>query len=161
MSVGTADLHKAIFTAWNASGLNAIFQALGGDTIILWDSEALPGQSYPYCILEEPTPSIKTRMSGSGSIGHHEKDIAQRFFIFASEVDDDVRSAKEIAAYLAEEVLKVFGGHPTVAPTAVLTLDHGNHVVTQYNADFGAKTSAKDYQWIIDYVFKVDVPVQG
>ena len=156
MSVGTADLQQAIVTVWNASNLNTLFEALGGQTPILQDQEVIPTQSYPYCVLNQPDLDTETRMSGS----RHVRNVSQSFSIYAKETTGDSRTPKEIAAYLVEEVMKAFGGHPTeTAPD--LTLDNGNHLITQYQNDVAIRLGDDQYQWNIDYVFKLDVPVMA
>ncbi len=159
MSVGTADLQKAIVTAWNASGLNPLFEALGGESPILQDQEAIPTQAYPYCVLNQPTVNTNMRMSNTTG-SRHIRDILQSFSVFAKVVTNDSRTPKELAAYLADEIMKIFGGHPTVAPTG-LTLDNGKHVITQYEDELGIRLGDDQYQWNIDYLFQVDVPVMA
>ena len=73
--------------------------------------------------------------------------------------EDDARTAKEIAAYLAEEIMKVFGGHPTVVPTGMVALDYGNHLITQYVSDDGVRTGDEEYSWLVSYLFRLDVYV--
>lgn len=165
MSVSTADLLKALNTAWDASSLDATFKALWGaefvatDYEVLHDSEATPGQPFPYCVLESSAPGTVARMSGGIDALREIRDIPLIFNIHASTVTGDSRTAKEIAATLAEEVMKVFGGHPTQAPSGVITLDNGNHLITEYQNDYGIRTGDEEYQWRIDYLFRLDVPV--
>ena len=97
MSIGTADLQKAIITVWNASGLNALFEALGGESPILQDQEAIPSQAYPYCVLNQPTISTDTRMSDDSG-NRHIRDVSQSFSVFTSIVSGDSRTPKELAA---------------------------------------------------------------
>lgn len=159
MSILTASLQKGLVAAWNASTLNSKFTALGGSTPVLFDTEGEPGRGYPYCILREASPSIVGRMSSNADSGKRLViEISQTLDVFAGIVTGDSRTAKQIAAYLAEEVMKVFGGHPSVARSAVISLDYGNHLNTQYTGDFGIPLSADEHQWRIDYNFLVDVP---
>ena len=160
MSVGTADLQKAVVTAWNASSLNALFIALGGQAPILQDQEAIPTQPYPYCVLNQPDLDTEAKMSSPVSSSRHIRNVIQSFSIYAKEVTGDSRTPKEIASYLAEEVMKVFGGHPTET-TPDLTLDNGNHLITQYQNDVAIRLGDDQYQWNIDYIFKLDVPVMA
>lgn len=66
-------------------------------------------------------------------------------------------SAKALACLLADEVLKVFGGHPEVVPT-VPTLDHGHCLISTYQSDNGIRTGEDEHQWVIEYNFTLDVP---
>lgn len=162
-AVATADLHKAIARVWAASTLNAQFQALRPTTDqnpVLCDGEAAPGQSLPYCVMEQEKGETVARMSGHSVLENHEyRDIPWEFRIYARSVDGDSRSSKQIAADLAAEVLKVFGGHPTVPPTGVITLDSGEHVRTQYQHDTASRIGDDEWMWTIRYEFEVDVPV--
>ena len=158
MSIGTADFQKATVTAWNASGLNELFIALGTTAPVLFDQEAPPKKSYPYCILDQPSIDVESRMTASSG-KYHIKSMSQNFRLFVGEVSGDTRTAKELAAYLAEEIMKVFGGHPTVSPTATISLDNGNHLITQYVNDFALRIGDGEYEWDLTYTFLLDVPV--
>ncbi len=164
MSVATADLHKALNTVWNASSLDATFKALWDASITdaefpaLHDQEAAPGQPFPYCVLDQSASSTVNRMSATGAFLREVRDVSWSLHVHARAVSGDSRTAKEIAAYLAEEIMKVFGGHPTVAPTA-LTLDNGNFLIAQYQNDFVIRTGDDEYRWTVEYVFRSDVPV--
>lgn len=160
--VATADLYKAIVAAWVASGLNATFKAMWdnpADTSfpVLNDQEATPRQPYPYCVMDQPSGRVTSRMSGGVGLQRNIRDVTMRFNIHT--LASGVMSAKEAAAYLAEEVMKVFGGHPTTPHTQTLTLDNGSWLITQYQNDFGVRTGDAEHQWVIEYIFRLDVPV--
>ena len=165
MSSGQADLHTAINTVWDASGLDAIFQALhnsdvtSSDWEILHDTQAAAGQPFPYCVYQLFTGSLTTQMS-SMNVGfvRHIHDIVGEFRIHAKKTSGDSRDAKQLAAYLMDEVKKIFGGHPTVSPSN-LVLANGNFLTTQYQSDLGVRTGESEYQWNITYRFRLDVPV--
>ena len=166
MSVNLADLYVAINAAWESSGLNALFLALrpagtiNSNFSVLCDQEASPGQPHPYCVIDQITNSnTKDRMTDGVEGLRETRDIPVRFNVYAKEVVGDIRSAKVIAAYLAEELMKVFGGHPTVSPTGTITLSNGNHLQTRYENDFGIRLDDDEYQWHVAYSFKLDVPV--
>lgn len=169
MSVATADLHKAINTAWDASGLDATFRALWtaaeiatGDFLTFHDQEAMPDQPFPYCVMNDTPVSGVSRMSGEGDDQLQEiRDIGVTFNVYAGLVDGDSRTAKEIAADLAEEIMKQFGGHPTDAAAQTLSLDNGNVLLVEYQSDYPVLASENIYQWIIEYVIRVDVPVMA
>lgn len=159
MSVGTADLSEAITTAWNASTLNTTFKALGGTDPVLEDQERTPKGPFPYCTMEAFSPSISSRMSADGSSKRHVIDVTVVFHVFARVVSGDDRTAKKIAADLAEEVMKVFGGHATISPTGTIALSNGNHLITQKLTDYGIRAGDDEYEWVINYLFRLDVPV--
>jgi len=157
VSIASADIQKAIVARWNASGLNDEFTGLGGSLPVLLEQEQEPGTTYPYCVMELPTTSVATRMSAS--TGKRQiRDVGQTLHVFAGVVDGDSRSAKQIAAYLAEELMKVYGGHPTDAPDG-LSLDNGNVLIVQYVTDYGTRIGDDEYQWTVEYNIRIDVPV--
>ena len=167
MSVASASVHKAVNTVWDASTLNASFLALrdasvvDADFPVLNDQEATPAQPFPYCVYEQSSSSTTDRMSGAGSTIREIRDVSWNFHIHAREVDGDARTAKEIAADLAEEVMKVFGGHPTVAATDLSpSLDNSGFLISEYQTDFGVRSGEDDeYRWDVQYILKVDVPL--
>ncbi len=164
MTVAAAsDLHKAVAALWVSTGLNASFNQyweVANRTVftVLNDGQAAPQQPTPYCVFEQSAGSTTARMSGVGTINQEIRDIPWKFRIHAQLIDGDLRTAKEIAADLAELVLKVFGGHPDTPPQD-LTLTNGNFLITQYQSDFGLRTDDDSHQWTIDYLFRLDVPV--
>ena len=162
--IGTAALHKAVSKVWDYSSLDGRFKDLWGSSVtasefpVLHDQEAGPGQPFPYCVFEQSVGSTIDRMSGGVSALREIRDIPWSFHIHAKRISADPRSAKEIAAELAEDVMKEFGGHPTVKAQD-LVIDIGNVLVNQYQGDYGVRTGEEEYQWIVNYVFKIDVPV--
>jgi len=162
--IAIADFCKAMNTAWDASTLDATFKALWSDPTdteypVLNDEEALGDQPWPYVVLDQMSQSTSSRMSAEGLANREIRDVLVRINIHAKAIDGDSRTAKGIAAYLAEEVMKVFGGHPTISPTAEITLDNGNFLITQFQNDFGIRTGPDEYQWVVTYLFRLDVPV--
>jgi len=162
MTVATADLHKAINTAWDASGLNALFQAYWTAAemarfVVLNDQEAAAGQPYPYCVVGQSSSVNISRMSGGVNTLRVVRDVTLRFDIYAGQ--ETGKTAKEVAAELGEELIKVFGGHPTVAATGAIILTNGKHLITQYQNDFGIRIDDNEYQWVVEYLFRIDVPV--
>lgn len=162
MSILSADLHKAIMTVWDAADLNAAHTQYwtGQDILnypVVHDMEATPGQPFPYTVFEQSPSLVVSRMSGH-TVGenHHIHDVPWNFRIHASSVG--ASTAKKIATSVAEEIMKVYGGHPTVYATP-LELDSCAHLITQYETDYGMRTGDDHYQWIIGYIFRLDVPV--
>ena len=164
MSVLSADFQTAIFSAWEASGLDATFKSLWGGSVVVADfpvlheTEASPGQPFPYCVVKFDLPNVGGRMYSGGDTKDMIIDVETEFNIFADEVVGDARSSKQIAASLAEEIMKVFGGHPTEGPSAI-SLTHGFHLITQYQNDYSARAEEDKHQWVVKYLFKLDVPV--
>ena len=162
--IGTADLNKAIATLWNSSSLDSLFTEYWrgvrdtDDFLVLNDAEAAPGSPLPYVVFTVSSPSVQTRMSGVARGKFHIRDTSLTFDIYAEQASNP-NSAKEIAAELAEEVMKVFGGHPTVEPQE-MELDNGHVLNVQYQQDYGERQGDTAYHWIIEYTIKVDVPVK-
>lgn len=163
MSVGQADLLKSINAVWDASTLNATFKAMWPAGVVatefpvLHDEEAGGEQPWPYCVFETQGGNVSQRMSKGVDDLWAIRDVAATFKIHAGEVSGDDRTAKQIAAHLAEEVMKVFGGHPTEASDE-MTLDNGDHLVTLYQNDFSMKEDDKLWMWTVSYVFRIDIP---
>jgi len=164
MSVGTADSWKAINRAWDASTLDDLFRAVKSPTanhLVLHDQEASPGQDYPYCVVNQFSPRTVNRMSGGPDKLREVRDSQVTFNVHAEEVSGDSRSAKQIAAYLAEEIMKVFGGHPTATATAAMTLDNGNVLICEYQTDYGVRINDDEINWVVSYRIQSDVPVMA
>ncbi len=164
MSVSQADIYEAVNTTWDESGLDDLFKSFWSDSIdsslypTLHDQEAAPGQPFPYCVVEIALSSTISRMSGDGDTKREIREMEATFSIYAGEVEDDARSAKEIAGALAEEVMKIYGGHPTEKPDT-LHLNYGQHVQTQYQTDYSSHMENDRYLWTIVEKIVVDVPV--
>ena len=166
MSIATADLIAAFSTAWDASTLDVLFKALRDSSVVeaqfpdvLHDQEAAPGQPFPYCVMDQTTTTTTDRMSGGVAALREIRDTSLTLHVHARAVNGDARTAKEIAAYLAEEIMKVFGGHPTVSPTGTLTLVNGEALIVQYVNDFGIRTGEDEYRWTVEFLIRADVPV--
>jgi hypothetical protein len=67
------------------------------------------------------------------------------------------KTGKLMAADLMEEVVKVFGGHPSVVPTRP-TLDNGAVLLVTYKTDFSMRDSDTEYTWHIRYLVRSDIP---
>jgi len=161
VSIGNADIQKTIQAAWIAGGLEAKFADLGGESPALNFDEGSPEHEQPYCVWNLAAPDTETRMSGSSSaaIKQEIRNCVLRFDVHTKPVDGDARGASQIAAYLIEEIMKVFGGHPTVVATADLTMDNGCMLDIGYMRDYCVKTGNNNYQWPLEYQVTVDVPV--
>jgi hypothetical protein len=163
VSIGNLDFEQAVNALWDGSDLSATFMVLWPSTAVsedfnaLVDQEASPKQPFPYCVYEVAAPNDVVRMFGGTGFIKKIKDTGLTFNIHAKIVDGDRRSAKEIAGTLAEEIKKVFGGHPTVAPQK-LSLVHGGHLLTQFVNDYGVRTGDEEYQWVVAYTIKTDIP---
>ena len=160
--------YKAIVEVWDERGLNTTFTDLWIDQDdvdvfpVLHDKEAQPGQPFPYCVFSQEKADTLARMTNGQD--HRKKweirNTPFEFHIYASTVDGDARSAKEIAADLAAEVMDVFGGGPD-DPPAEVSLDNGTHLQTQYQHDIGVRLGDNEHEWIVAYKFMTNVPVRS
>ena len=160
---GTADIHKAVATLWESSGLATTFQSYWSTAdrslhVSLNDGEASPKCPAPYCVFSGRKPNIASRMSPTtdSTANRQIHDHPWTFDIHAKQTS--LKSAKEMASDMAAEVLKVFGGHPTEEPTD-LTLDNGWVLNCQYQGDWGEREGDTNHKWTVEYNIRVDVPV--
>jgi len=161
MSVAGAAIHEAVATLWGSSGLNTLFQAYwaAADRSLytsLNDGEAAPKTPFPYTVFKARASNVKTRMSGEDASKQHINDQPWLFEVHAGPSGSS--SAKEVAATVAEEIIKVFGGHPTQSPQS-LTLDHGQVLIVQYQNDWGEREDDDVHKWMVEYNIRTDVPV--
>lgn len=162
MSVGTADVAKAVETLWESSELGDTFEGYWSESqreryVTLNEGEAAPGTPFPYAVYREEAIEVTGRMSSTtADRKRHIREVPWVFEIHAQQTA--VKGAKQLASELAEEVLKVFGGHPTRKPSS-LNLDTGNFLVAQYVTDHGERTGDDTHVWTVRYNLKLDVPV--
>lgn len=162
MTVSTLDLHKAIETVWDANDLDSTFKAYWDSSnitkdnyTVLNDGEGAPGQPLPYCIFEQMPGSTQVRMSRGKTSTYEIRDVPWQFRIHTRKTNN--QSSKKIAETILNAMLRIFGGHPTVAPQP-LTLDNGAVLYSQYQNDQGVRTGDEEHVWLLDYVFRLDVP---
>ena len=164
MSVGSADLHKAVRNVWVASGLDAEFkknwdEADRDEFDALNDQAGMAGQPFPYCIFEQEPSSVVSRDSGHSDTEKHEHRLIPWVFrVHAKQIATSSETAKETAARLIGFIMQKYGGHPEASPLDI-TLDNGSVLLAQYQSDIGIRTGDKEYQWNLNYLFLVDVPV--
>lgn len=163
MSVGQADLAKALATAWTSWGLDNLFKSYWSPADkttypSLHEGEATPGQPLPYCVYELDEGNVVTRMTGRTTVTQLQiRDVPCVFNVFAKEFGP--KSAKEVASELNEELMRLFGGHPTGQPNE-LTLEHGKVLLQQYQSDYSLREGDSEYRWVLNYIFRLDVPVR-
>ena len=161
-----SELHAAIMSAWNGSGLNARFKGYwpAADTAefpVMHDTEATPAQPFPFCVFEVQEGRSLSRMSSSGvAAGRMEQwEIPWELTIQARSFSNrTTKSAKQIASELADEVLMVFGGHATVIASE-LSITTGAVIQTQLQNNFGIREGSQEHSWHIKYKTLLDVPV--
>lgn len=159
MSGTAVDVHRAIAAAWEAQGLGAAFRSYWNPEqqsrfTTLNEMEAAPQTPFPYCVIEQATNTEITRMSGTGAHGKKAiKRIPFLFHIYTKAIGSD--SAKTLAAALAELVLGVYGGHPTVVPRELETTS-GCVLNCQLVNDYSVKEGDSEHRWVIEYAVTYD-----
>lgn len=160
----TAQLHRAITEAWDGSELDWLFKQRWAESdrasfSSLNDGEAAPGTPFPYCVMVQGGGTVINRMSGHSALErHYIQDVPWTFDVYAA--SNETESAKNVARTLAEQVLRVFGGHPDPASShRVLLFDTGRHVLTQYQRDYGMREAEDVHRWAVEYIFRIDMPV--
>lgn len=162
--IGSADLHKSVVAVWNTHGLEGEFKKLWdnqvtdrADFVALYDQEAPASQPFPYCVFEQDPGDTTVRMSGHNKNENHEiREIPWQFRVHAKALPGS--SAKQIAAGLAEHIIIRYGGDPNSKPKE-MTLDNGNVILAQYRTDYPIREGDEEFQWVVSYIFSVDVPV--
>lgn len=163
--MSTLDIDKAVIAVWNSQSLDSEFTTYwdsgeSSQSMPLHDTRATPGQPMPYCVFDIGASSTIGRSSSGATTINEIRQVPLRFSIHMRRKSGVSKSAKQVAGELADEVKKVFGGHPTVRPQA-LSLDNGKQLVTTYQFDHGMKSGEDEFIWLLSYLIKVDVPVQA
>lgn len=161
--IGSLDIHRALVELWDAQNLDVHFKTYWTTDqksrfFPLQDEEAAAGCPFPYCVFRTDLQSTESRSGSSDGTStlREYRRIPLSFTIH--EKDRGLVPAKNGAATLAEEIMKVFGGHPTVSP-GDLSLTHGGVLLCQYVSDYGNRTSESEHQWNVDYTLLSDIPV--
>jgi len=164
MSVGSADFHKAIVNVWEATNLEWEHKQLwteaerAEDSALLEQGQDRRGIPFPYTVAEGPAQRVVTRMSGATTTSkYHTRGQPWVFRVYAKESGS--KTAKQIAADIAEKIMMAYGGHPTEAPHE-LTLDNGSVHYMQYQTDYPVAEDDDIYQHVVSYEALLDVPVE-
>lgn len=163
MSVGSASICKAIAALWQNSGLHTQFTAYWAtsdktDFPSLNDAEAEGAHPFPYCVfeLDENVPTMRMA-GGTTTTKRVVREVGLMFHVHAKPVDP--HSAKEIAATLAEEIVKVFGGHPTVKNQIDgYSLDDGAILLSELVSDSSLRENIENWEWLLRYKIQTDSP---
>lgn len=168
--VGSADLHEGIITAWDSTNLEWEHKKLWAEAdrdqypALQPEGGVQPGTPMPYTVYSQDTPQNIARQSSlDETFKWYAIDTGWTFRTYAEQVPGDPRDAKTIASDIADDIMKAFGGHPTVAPDAAksIELTHGDIVIWRYEHDYGfGEEDGGTYQWIVSYIIKLDVPVR-
>lgn len=152
---GTWNLHEAIETHWNESGLAQRFQDEWSDADntthkSLWDGDVTGRPFGPYCAYEFGTPSLVHRDSGTSRTTDNETwDVPLQLRVHAQ--DKDGISAKTRAINLAKNVAEKFDKWtPRLRDTS------DRHVTTFRNPDFGTPEGEREYVWTLQYLIRID-----
>ena len=150
--------HKGLHSLWNSSGLDAFiknywiadpecFQSL-------CDTNAAPGQPFPYVVYEQLAGDIDSRMSQDINTNYMHRDVPLLFHIYAAGSSGNW-SSKGVGVLILDELTKVFGGHPTVSPQTV-ALDSGCVINFQFTRDYHLKEDDDVSHWVVEYMPKIE-----
>ncbi len=165
MTVASAQLHEAVVEAWSEEdSLDDAFNQYWSDDaksrfLVLNDTDnmAAPETTFPFAVFSIEAPDTTMRMSGVGTGKFILQDTGLTFKVNAK--GEGSLSAKEVAAALAERVLKRYGGHPTEKDGEDLTMDNGEILLTQFLRDYGVAIGDDEYMWTIEYNLRIEMPI--
>ena len=159
MSIGSADLHSGILTAWDTADLDSQHTQYWSAADIARYSpkyesgSVVPGTPFPRTVYEEGISSVIIRTS-SGS-GRTMREIPWIFRTYAE--NTATLSSKKVATDIAAAIMGVYGGHPTVTP-AQICLDVGGVVRTQYQFDRITAVDEDIHMVTVMYMILIDTP---
>lgn len=163
MSIGNADICKAIVSLWVLGSLDSVFNTYWSvanrtEFPVLNHQQAESSQPFPYCVFDVDKGHPIGRMSGSGNTNQELRDIPCKFVVHAKNVNGV--SAMTIASNLAAAIMAIFGGHPTIKAIADnYALNNGGILIFQFQGDFGIREDIENYAWSVDYTVKADIPI--
>ena len=150
MAAGASEVAKGIVTAWTLS-------------TTLRSGAPEPDDVLPYVVFQEAATIENSRSSeGTGDSGNTKRidlDVPIVFRCYAGQ--SATKNAKVIAEALAEDIKKIFGGHPQQAPASpILDMPNASHLQTRFLTETNARIDEGLHMWQLTYVFKVDMPVR-
>jgi hypothetical protein len=162
--IGTLDIHQAIVRLWNANELTNKFWAYwtnaekSGRHRVLNSEEARPKNPRPFCVFETTDLTTTERASPKTfeTAGREIRSLDLTFNIHAA--DKNGVAAKQIAGNLAEEIMKIFGGHPTVSPECIAPTNC-DLLRQRLEQDTSVRMGEQEYQHVLRYFIQVDCPV--
>jgi hypothetical protein len=164
MTVGALELHAAVVALWNNSELDwACKQYWETSKVARWPSlgESMLGPEcpFPYATFTIGDFEVISRTTGLAvGIKRAIRSAPLTFTIYAKQLPANARTAKTIAASILDQLLQVFGGHPTVRPQR-LECVHSHFLNCQYETDYGMTVEDDVYQHVVSYRLMVDSPI--
>jgi hypothetical protein len=157
---GSWNIDRAVQSRWTEKGLDAKFRAFWRDPSetkwpVLGTGEARPQAQMPYCVFEKTVP-LKTAEStatpGEGGYAIEYWTIPISFRIHAARRSTPARSAKDIAAAMAKEVVLAFEDD-----AGVLDIDDGDcHLETVVGPDFDTREDDDVHVWVVQFEVHVE-----
>lgn len=159
-------LTQALIDCWNQASVDSRFTDFWPSAknsalySVLSDTEASPGQPFPYVVFEQGTTLVETRTSSNTTSKFNRIQRTSVTFTVHTNASTSLggKSAKERAADLAEVVMYVYGDTPTV-DQRILDFEVGAHILTQYQNDFPVRTGDEEFSWVVNYDFVYNIPV--
>ena len=162
-AVASAQLHKAVADVWaEEPSLDDVFTRFWTEDEVTYneplnDGDAGTEPPFPYCVFTQQPPDTAVRMSGSGTGKFLVQDVPWTFKVYAQ--NEGSQTAKEVAADVAERILKRFGGHPTEKDGEDPVIANGEVLDASFVRDYGVRVGDNEYMWTIEYSFKIDMPI--
>jgi hypothetical protein len=159
--IGLRDIHRSIIAVWDSHDIGDFYRDRWASSdrtryLTITEGEADAKQPWPFCVFDAGSFPVDARSSGSAAYQIREYgSIPVVFNVHAKNTTTE--TGKAIAADLAEEIVKRYGGHPTVRPSR-LKLTHGGVIHMQLQSSKGVRTGDTEYQWVVEYSLKTDIP---
>lgn len=166
MSIGIAELHEGMVSAWNDSTLNDSFRQYWSSVdvsrypVLQEEGGLAPQTPFPHASFEQGDDFVLTRMTKTNNSIWALHQTLWTFKIQAKELASGNKTAKELSHDLMQLVLMVFGGHPTQAPTAQICLDNGSLVTLQTPTFRSFRNTVDVHVWQIMYPAIFELPVK-
>lgn len=155
MPLRNFDVVRAVSVLWGTSGLDAHFNqywtsAQIADFLVLMDVEAAPTQPWPYCVYESIASTTLRKSSASTPQKNRQEqnEDTVRFHVFAKDID--AKSGKALCSDLADEILKVFGGHPDTVHQKI-PLQNGSVINQKYSQTILTREDEDIWKAVIVY----------
>jgi hypothetical protein len=165
MTIGSADLFTAIADVWRDNSLDTAFKAYWPNAdrtkyLAINDTEAEGGQPYPYCIFSMMAGKEKEKMTGTTADTNRVlRDVPCNFKVFAKDPTTGSLSAKQIAAAMAAEIIRIYGGHPdAVGKLEGRALSYGHILSCNFQSEFAEKIDVEVWAWSVNYILRLDIP---
>lgn len=181
MASGSGEVRRAIIDRWNESNLDDGYtqwwtQEQIDASIALTLDPPPAGTPFPSCALDFDPGRVVSRMSSDSDFKREVREYRIAFKVYSlnfspavlealgHEVGDpNIPTVAELAQERIEDIIRVYGGHPTESPLP-LTIQNGNVLQVRYDSDaikelYDSENTSIGIIWRAEYSIWVDVPV--